>query len=45
MDETYDDEFYDCPQCEEEQDSGVVSPHCCGCGADGSGERPDCTCQ
>ncbi|GGZ44664.1 hypothetical protein GCM10010387_43680 [Streptomyces inusitatus] len=19
-------------------------PHCCGCGADGSNERPDCIC-
>lgn len=44
MDDTYDDEFNDCPQCEEEQDTGEVYPHCCGCGADGSSERPDCAC-
>ncbi|MFE9380363.1 hypothetical protein [Streptomyces sp. NPDC006855] len=37
------DEFDDCPVCEAEDD-GEVYPHCCGCGADGSGEHPDCTC-
>ncbi|MFB6843783.1 hypothetical protein ACFCXS_02740 [Streptomyces sp. NPDC056373] len=38
------DEFADCPNCAAEDDDGEVYPHCCGCGADGSGERPDCTC-
>ncbi|WP_327655988.1 hypothetical protein [Streptomyces sp. NBC_00483] len=42
-DEPY-EEADDCPTCEAEQDSGEVYPHCCGCGADGSSERPDCTC-
>ncbi|MCC3767296.1 hypothetical protein [Streptomyces sp. UNOC14_S4] len=38
------DEFADCPHCAAEDDDGEIYPHCCGCGADGSGERPDCTC-
>lgn len=44
--DTSDDEdgFDDCPNCEAEEDDGEIYPHCCGCGADGNGERPDCTC-
>ncbi|MZD09136.1 hypothetical protein GTW43_29255 [Streptomyces sp. SID5785] len=38
------DEFDYCDRCEEEGETGEVYPHCCRCGADGSGERPDCLC-
>ncbi|MCY0924804.1 hypothetical protein OTB20_00935 [Streptomyces sp. H27-H1] len=36
----------DCELCEP-LDGGDPYPyaHCCGCGANGSSERPDCTCQ
>ncbi|MEO3767677.1 hypothetical protein [Streptomyces sp. B5E4] len=44
MYDMYADEFPDCPTCEFEYDSGEAYPHCCGCGADGSSELPDCTC-
>ncbi|MET9853256.1 hypothetical protein ABZY57_09965 [Streptomyces sp. NPDC006450] len=43
------------PDCNPDYDCELCAPldgsdpypyaHCCGCGADGSSERPDCTCQ
>ncbi|MFG2226127.1 hypothetical protein [Streptomyces sp. NPDC048644] len=39
-----DDDFIDCELCEPRDGSAPYYPHCCGCGADGSSERPDCTC-
>ncbi|MGX1760033.1 hypothetical protein ACWIG5_24505 [Streptomyces lydicus] len=39
-----DDDFIDCDLCATEDDTGAY-PHCCGCGADGSSERPDCNCE
>ncbi|BDH16228.1 MULTISPECIES: hypothetical protein [Streptomyces] len=41
---TFDDEFIDCELCAIEDDT-YAYPHCCGCGADGSSERPDCNCE
>ncbi|MFE1945230.1 hypothetical protein [Streptomyces massasporeus] len=36
---------YDCELCNPVDGSEPYEhPHCCGCGADGSSERPDCTC-
>ncbi|MFF4011460.1 hypothetical protein [Streptomyces sp. NPDC001717] len=44
-----DDPEYDGGDCElcAPPDDGDPYPyaHCCGCGADGSSERPDCTCE
>ncbi|WP_340558944.1 hypothetical protein [Streptomyces sp. GSL17-111] len=33
--------FIDCELCADDPDP---YPHCCGCGADGSSECPDCIC-
>lgn len=42
----YAHEFIDCELCAPSDDSEPCPyPHCCGCGADGSSERPDCTCE
>ncbi|MFJ8168509.1 hypothetical protein ACIQ64_08615 [Streptomyces sp. NPDC094473] len=39
-------EYLDCDLCEPTDDSEPYPyAHCCGCGADGSSERPDCTCE
>ncbi|WP_405811533.1 hypothetical protein OG524_21650 [Streptomyces sp. NBC_01520] len=39
-------EYLDCDLCGTADDSGPPPyPHCCGCGADGSSEFPDCTCE
>ncbi|WP_260604294.1 hypothetical protein [Streptomyces sp. WAC05374] len=36
---------YDCDLCNPADGSEPYDyPHCCGCGADGSSERPDCIC-
>ncbi|MGW7610321.1 hypothetical protein ACWGKW_24180 [Streptomyces sp. NPDC054766] len=36
---------YDCDLCNPADGSEPLDyPHCCGCGADGSSERPDCIC-
>ncbi|MFD3512559.1 hypothetical protein [Streptomyces sp. NPDC058657] len=43
MDEDF--EEFDCEQCAPSDGSEPYVPHCCGCGADGSSERPDCNCQ
>ncbi len=41
-----DDEFIDCELCDPSDDSEPHPyAHCCGCGADGSSERPDCICE
>ncbi|MGW1705857.1 hypothetical protein ACWCP8_09975 [Streptomyces sp. NPDC002206] len=41
-----DDEFIDCELCDPNDDSEPYPyPHCCACGADGSGKFPDCTCE
>ncbi|MFF6970347.1 MULTISPECIES: hypothetical protein [Streptomyces] len=35
----------DCERCEPTDDTEPYPyDHCCGCGADGSSEFPDCTC-
>ncbi|WP_274916553.1 hypothetical protein [Streptomyces sp. WZ-12] len=41
-----DDDFIDCELCSPSCDDSEPYPyaHCCGCGADGSSEHPDCTC-
>ncbi|WP_277347990.1 hypothetical protein [Streptomyces sp. HNM0574] len=39
-------EFIDCELCLPSDDGETYTyPHCCGCGANGSSERPDCTCE
>ncbi|WP_268978150.1 hypothetical protein [Streptomyces sp. NHF165] len=39
------DDFNDCELCDPTDDTEPNRhPHCCGCGADGSGERPHCIC-
>ncbi|MEU5978824.1 hypothetical protein [Streptomyces sp. NPDC047315] len=39
------DPFDDCDRCNPTDDTEPYPhPHCCGCGADGSSERPNCTC-
>ncbi|MFJ8374072.1 hypothetical protein ACIQ9I_21140 [Streptomyces sp. NPDC094461] len=41
-----DDEYLDCDLCDPADGSEPYPyAHCCGCGADGSSERPDCTCE
>ncbi|MET9516330.1 hypothetical protein [Streptomyces sp. NPDC002994] len=40
-----DDDCTDCDLCDPTDGTEPYDyPHCCGCGADGSSERPDCTC-
>ncbi|MDJ0463641.1 hypothetical protein [Streptomyces sp. H27-C3] len=40
-----DDDYEGCELCEPSDDSDpYFYPHCCGCGANGSSEHPDCTC-
>jgi hypothetical protein len=37
---------FDCELCYPADGSEPYEhPHCCLCGADGSSERPDCTCE
>ncbi|MFD3935693.1 hypothetical protein ACFWSF_08490 [Streptomyces sp. NPDC058611] len=43
MDDDYDPD-YDGDQCELCAPDPYYYPHCCGCGADGSSQFPDCTC-
>ncbi|MFJ9410833.1 hypothetical protein [Streptomyces sp. NPDC101393] len=38
------DDFTEGCECGAE-DATESYPHCCGCGADGSSERPDCICE
>ncbi|MEV0914976.1 hypothetical protein AB0I93_11990 [Streptomyces sp. NPDC049967] len=38
-------EYLDCERCDPTDGTEpYFYPHCCGCGADGSSEHPDCTC-
>ncbi|MFD4178528.1 hypothetical protein [Streptomyces anulatus] len=40
------DDFTDCELCAPSDDSELYPyAHCCECGADGSSENPDCTCE
>lgn len=39
-----DDDFTDCELWAIEDDTSAYPHYCCGCGADGSSERPNCTC-
>ncbi|WP_385622983.1 hypothetical protein PXH67_31580 [Streptomyces sp. P8-A8] len=39
-------EYLDCELCDPADDTEPYPyPHCCGCGADGSSQFPDCTCE
>ncbi|WP_330435507.1 hypothetical protein OIC43_30985 [Streptomyces sp. NBC_00825] len=37
-------EYLDCDLCDPTDGSPYPYPHCCGCGADGSSQFPECTC-
>ncbi|MFF8917880.1 hypothetical protein ACF08M_32380 [Streptomyces sp. NPDC015032] len=45
-DQAEEDEYFYCDLCDPADDSETYPyAHCCGCGADGSSEFPDCTCE
>ncbi|MEE1773238.1 hypothetical protein PUR34_35010 [Streptomyces sp. JV185] len=45
-DATEEPEYLDCELCDPTDDTEPYPyAHCCGCGADGGAEFPDCTCE